>query len=64
MSLSAAPLEGQANVALAEFFSDIFLVPRRAVQVIAGERSRNKVIRIQGRSAAELQQMMREHFTV
>jgi uncharacterized protein (TIGR00251 family) len=64
LSLSAPPLEGRANVALAEFFSEIFLVPRGAVQVVAGERSRNKVIRVQGRSAAELQQMMREHFTV
>jgi uncharacterized protein YggU (UPF0235/DUF167 family) len=39
-------------------------VARSAVQVVTGERSRNKVIRIAGRTAAELQQMLRAHFTV
>jgi uncharacterized protein (TIGR00251 family) len=64
LALSAPPLEGRANVALAEFFSEIFSVPRGAVQVVAGIRSRNKVIRIAGRSAAEVEQMLRAHFTV
>jgi uncharacterized protein (TIGR00251 family) len=63
LSLSAPPLEGRANVALTEFFAEVFSVPRAAVQVV-GERSRNKVIRIAGRSAAELQQKLREHFKV
>jgi uncharacterized protein YggU (UPF0235/DUF167 family) len=47
-----------------EFFSEIFSVPRSTVQVVAGERSRNKVIRIAGRTGAEVQRMLREHFTV
>jgi uncharacterized protein len=64
LSLSAPPLEGRANVALVDFFAEIFSVPRGAVQVVTGERSRNKVIRIAGRTGAELQQMLREHFTV
>jgi uncharacterized protein len=64
LSLSAPALEGRANVALGEFFSGIFSVPRSSVQVVAGERSRNKVIRVAGRTAAELQQMLRGHFTV
>jgi uncharacterized protein (TIGR00251 family) len=64
LSLSAPPLEGRANVVLGEFFSGIFSVPRSSVQVVAGERSRNKVIRVAGRTAAELQQMLRGHFTV
>jgi uncharacterized protein (TIGR00251 family) len=64
LSLSAPPLEGRANLAVIEFFSEIFSVPRSAVQVLTGERSRNKVIRIAGRTGAELQGMLREHFTV
>ena len=64
LTLSAPPVDGRANLAVVEFFSDIFSVPRSAVQVIAGERSRNNVIRIAGRTAAELQQMLRAHFTV
>ena len=49
---------------MVEFFSEIFSVPRSAVQVVTGERSRNKVIRIAGRTGGELQRMLREHFTV
>ena len=64
LSLSAPPVEGKANVALTEFFAEVFSVPRASVQVVAGERSRNKVIRVVGRSAAELEQRLREHFTV
>jgi uncharacterized protein len=64
LSLSAPPVEGRANAALTEFFAEVFAVPRTAVQVVTGERSRNKVIRVSGRSGAELQQRLREHFTV
>ena len=64
ISLSAPPLDGRANIAVVEFFSDVFSVPRSAVQVVAGERSRNKLIRIAGRTGAEIQQMLRDHFTV
>jgi uncharacterized protein (TIGR00251 family) len=64
ISVSAPPVEGRANVALEEFFSEIFSVPRGAVQVVTGDRSRNKVIRVVGRTTAELQQMLRAHFTV
>jgi uncharacterized protein (TIGR00251 family) len=64
VSLSAPPVEGKANVALTEFFAEVFCVPRASVQVVGGERARNKLIRVVGRSAAELQQRLREHFTV
>ena len=64
LTLSAPPVEGRANVALGEFFAEVFSVPCRSVQVLAGERSRNKVIRIAGRTAAELQQMLRRYFSV
>ena len=64
VSLSAPPLEGRANVRLVEFFSEILAVPRSSVQIVAGERSRNKIVRIAGCSGAEVQQKLREHFTV
>jgi uncharacterized protein len=64
VSVSAPPLDGRANVAVVEFFSEILSVPRSTVQVVAGERSRNKIIRISGCSGAEVQRMLREHFTV
>jgi hypothetical protein len=39
-------------------------VQRSGVQILAGIRSRNKVIRIAGSTAAELERKLREHFTV
>jgi uncharacterized protein (TIGR00251 family) len=64
VSLSAPPLDGRANVAVVEFFSQILSVPRYAVQVVAGERSRNKIVRIAGCSGSDVQRKLREHFTV
>jgi uncharacterized protein (TIGR00251 family) len=64
VSLSAPPVEGRANGALVEFFSEVLAVPRSAVQIVAGERSRNKIVRIARRSGAEVQHKLREHFTV
>ena len=52
-----------ANLAVVEFFSEIFSVPRSTVKVVAGERSRNKVIQLR-HTGAELQRRLREHFTV
>ena len=64
VSVSAPPLDGRANAAVVEFFSEVLSVPRSAVQVVAGERSRNKIVRIAGCSGAEVQRKLREHFTV
>jgi uncharacterized protein len=64
ISVSAPPLDGRANVAVVAFFSEVLSVPRSAVQVVAGERSRNKLVRIVGCSGAEVQRRLREHFTV
>jgi uncharacterized protein len=64
LTLSAPPVEGRANIVLAEFLSQIFDVQRSGVQILAGIRSRNKVIRIAGSTAAELERKLREHFTV
>jgi uncharacterized protein len=64
VSVSAPPLDGRANVAVVEFFAEVLAVPRSTVQVVAGERSRNKIVRIVGCTGAEVQRMLREHFTV
>jgi uncharacterized protein (TIGR00251 family) len=64
VSLSAPPLEGRANVAVVEFFSEILADPRSSVQIVTGERSRNKIVRIAGCSSAHVLRRLREHFTV
>ncbi len=64
ISVAAPPLDGRANVALVEFFAEILSVPRSSVQLVAGEQSRNKIVRIAGLRGADVQRRLREHFTV
>ncbi len=58
VALCAPPVEGRANEALIEFFAELCGVPRSAVTVLSGLRSRNKVIRVAGRTGAEIQNLL------
>jgi len=49
--VSAPPVEGAANDALLALVADTLSVPRRAVRIVAGERSRQKRIAVDGVSA-------------
>ncbi len=46
--LTAPPVEGQANKALARFLAERLGVARSRVRLVAGQGSRNKVVRVQG----------------
>ena len=46
--LSAPPVEGRANEALARFLAKALGVPKGRVTLMAGERGRNKVVRVEG----------------
>jgi len=46
--LSAAPVDGAANDQLIEFLAKTFAVSRRAITIVAGERSRSKIVEIEG----------------
>ena len=48
LSLTAPAIEARANQACIEFFAEFFQVPRSSVTIASGERSRNKVIRVDG----------------
>lgn len=48
--LAAPPVEGKANAKLVEFLAESFAVPARAVRVVRGEKSREKVVEIAGSS--------------
>lgn len=51
--LAAAPVEGEANAALIAWLATRLGVPRRAVRLVAGTRSRDKRLEIDGVSAAD-----------
>lgn len=54
VKVHAPALEGRANDALLEFFADALGLPRRAVTLVRGDKSRQKVIRIDGLTLAEV----------
>lgn len=54
VALAAPPVDGAANAALIETLAEHFDLPRRQVQLIAGERSRRKVVELTGLSKSEL----------
>jgi|EndMetStandDraft_8_1072994.scaffolds.fasta_scaffold1587031_1 uncharacterized protein len=53
VKLTAPPVEGQANESLLRFIAQVCDVPRRAVSLMNGEKSRNKVIRVNHMTRAE-----------
>jgi len=55
LELHAAPTEGQANTACVEFFARLLRLPRSSVEIVAGEKSRRKLIRIRGGRAVASQ---------
>jgi uncharacterized protein len=55
VSLTAPPVDGKANAACIDFFAKVLNVPRASITIAAGLTSRNKVIRVSGLSAEEVQ---------
>ena len=56
--LSAPPAEGAANRALIELFAARLRVPKRAVTIVRGERSRDKQVVVDGVSPAEVERRL------
>ena len=54
VSLTAPPVKGKANQACIEFLAEFLNVPHGSVTIVGGQTSRNKVIRVAGRTAAEV----------
>lgn len=53
VKVHAPPVEGRANEALCEFLADTLDLPRRAVTVLRGDTSRQKLVRLDGLTLAE-----------
>jgi uncharacterized protein (TIGR00251 family) len=52
--LNAAPVEGAANAELVEVLAEALGVPKRAVSIVSGDRSRQKRVRVAGVTEAEI----------
>jgi uncharacterized protein len=54
ISLTTPPVDGRANEALIAFVAELLGIPRGRVSLVAGMTSRTKVLRVTGKSAAEV----------
>lgn len=57
--LNAPPVEGRANEALIKFLAELLNVPRARIEIVRGETSRHKVVRVRGVSIEKLQALLK-----
>ena len=55
ISIAAPPADGRANEALIAFLAELLHIPRARISLVSGATGRSKVLRITGKSAAEVQ---------
>ena len=60
LRLNAPAVEGKANKAAVEFVSRYFGVPRSAVLLVGGERSRHKIFQIVGLEPIDFERKLAE----
>ena len=60
IKLRAPAVEGKANAALRRFLAEKLSVPQRAIALERGEKSRDKVIRIDHLSEEDIRRRLRE----
>ena len=58
MKITAPPAEGKANKALQQLLAKRLGVPARDVEIVSGERSRIKSIRIHGRTPEDVEKTL------
>jgi len=58
IAVTAPPVDGEANAAVVELIAKALGVARGAVEVIAGQSSRRKTLRITGATAAQLEELV------
>ena len=63
VALTAPPVDNAANQALCAFLADLFGLSKRAVALVAGAKSRQKTVRIDGLTRAALEGILSRHLT-
>jgi len=54
VKIHAPALEGRANEELCEFLAETFGLPRRSVTLVQGDKSRQKLVQIEGLTLADV----------
>jgi hypothetical protein len=60
LRLAAPPVDGAANEELIRLIAKLFDAPRSRVALIAGQSSKNKLVRVSGISAEEAEKVLAE----
>lgn len=58
LRLTAPPVEGAANAACCAFLADLFGVNKSKVRVVVGEKSRDKVVEVEGIAPSAAQEIL------
>lgn len=58
-ALTAPPVEGAANKALRDFLSKALGLPKNGIELVAGERGREKTLALKGLTAAEARRRLK-----
>lgn len=58
--LTAPPVDDKANAALCVFLAEQLNIPRSAVRILAGERSRNKRVAVRGVTVKQIRTLAKE----
>ncbi len=58
VKVHAPALEGRANEELCDFLAEALQLPRRAVTLFQGDKSRQKVVQIEGLTLAEVRERL------
>ncbi len=53
VSITAPPVEGEANAAIVQLLAKVLGVPRRDVSIVSGEGGRAKVVDVRGLGSVE-----------
>ncbi|MCX8123381.1 MAG: DUF167 domain-containing protein [Spirochaetes bacterium] len=59
--LNAPPVDGKANKALIQLLAHVLGVPKSSVEIIRGEKGRNKQIKIKGLNDVALKQKLDDY---
>jgi uncharacterized protein (TIGR00251 family) len=59
IDLQSPPVDGKANAALIKFLAALLGVPKAAVELKSGECSRDKVVRISGKTPDEIIELLK-----
>jgi len=61
VKLSSPPVEGAANKSCCEFLAKLFGLPRSRVELIAGEKARQKRVLLRGLELVAAESVLREN---